>query len=63
MTKLFEYKISLNRRIYLRRKKNTDIVLSVLDKVPSAVTNGIVYANKMMSVSSCVKNIDDYILV
>jgi len=50
MTKLYEFKTLLHKRIYLRRKKNTAIVSPTLDKVRVhfVISHRIVPANKMM---------------
>jgi hypothetical protein len=52
VTKLYEFKISLFRRIqaYLRKKKNTIVVLSMLDVVGLrfVISHRILSANKMM---------------
>jgi hypothetical protein len=51
VTKLYEFKISLFRRIqaYLRKKKNTIVVLSTLDVVGLrfVISHRILSANKM----------------
>lgn len=51
VTKMYEFKISLFRRIqaYLRKKKNTTVVLSVLDVVGLrfVISHRILSANKL----------------
>jgi aromatic ring-opening dioxygenase LigB subunit len=67
VTKIYEFKISLFRciQVYLRKKKNTIVVLSMLDIVSLrfVISHRILSANKMTQLCSCVGKFDGCNLV